>query len=149
VFRLLNAHRGWATHHTPVHDAHWALDEIAARLGQVPVSLVGHSLGGRAALLAAGRDAVRSAVALAPWVYPSDVPRGLEGQRLLIVHGTADRVARIDRAEALARRLAAVADVTFVRVEGGRHAMLSRRAAFERPAAEFAVGTLLGDTVVA
>jgi pimeloyl-ACP methyl ester carboxylesterase len=149
VFRLLNAHRGWATHHTPVHDAHWALDEIAARLGQVPVSLVGHSLGGRAALLAAGRDEVRSAVALAPWVYPSDVPRGLEGQRLLIVHGTADRVARIDRAEALARRLAAVADVTFVRVEGGRHAMLSRRAAFERPAAEFAVGTLLGDTVVA
>jgi len=33
VFRLLNSRRGWDAHHTPVHDARWALDEIADRLG--------------------------------------------------------------------------------------------------------------------
>ena len=94
VFRLLNSRRGWDTHHTPVHDAHWALDQIGERLGErLPTCLVGHSLGGRAALLAAGRPEVVSAVALAPWVYDSDVARGLSDQRILIVHGSADRIA--------------------------------------------------------
>ena len=35
----------------------------------------------------------RSVVALAPWVYPTDVPVGLSGQRVLIVHGSRDRIA--------------------------------------------------------
>src|SRR6478735_4757255 len=49
VFRLLNSRRGWDAHHTPVHDARWALEEIAGRLGhRLPTALVGHSLGGRA-----------------------------------------------------------------------------------------------------
>jgi alpha-beta hydrolase superfamily lysophospholipase len=146
VFRLLNSQRGWATHHTPVQDAHWALDEIAERLGTtVPTCLVGHSLGGRAALLAAPRPEVVSAVALAPWVYASDVPRGLGSQRLLFVHGTADRVASYERSAALARRLAALTEVSFVTVEGGKHAMLAHRGDFERPAADFAVRSLLAD----
>jgi alpha-beta hydrolase superfamily lysophospholipase len=147
VFRLLNSQRGWSTGHTPVQDAHWALDRIAERLGAtVPTCLVGHSLGGRAALLACPRPEVRSAVALAPWVYADDVPDGLTDQRILIVHGTADRIARADRSAALAERLARQVDVTYLRVEGGKHAMLSHRAAFERPAAEFATATLLGRT---
>ncbi len=33
VFRLLNSRRGWDTRHTPVHDARWALDQVAERLG--------------------------------------------------------------------------------------------------------------------
>src|SRR6478735_5171734 len=54
VFRLLNSSRGWDTRHTPVQDARWALGRIAERFGRtLPTSLVGHSLGGRAALLAA------------------------------------------------------------------------------------------------
>src|SRR4051812_42709123 len=74
VFRLLNSHRGWDATHTPVHDARWALDRVAEELGaHLPTCLVGHSLGGRAALLAAARPDVRSVVALAPWVYPTDV----------------------------------------------------------------------------
>ncbi|WP_438949092.1 LLM class flavin-dependent oxidoreductase, partial [Streptomyces harbinensis] len=40
---------------------------LAARLGPVPVVLVGHSMGGRAALRAAGHPAVTGVVALAPW----------------------------------------------------------------------------------
>jgi pimeloyl-ACP methyl ester carboxylesterase len=55
VFRLLNSARGWDIDHTPVHDARWALDQITERLSARPTCLVGHSLGGRAALLTAGR----------------------------------------------------------------------------------------------
>src|SRR5689334_24858422 len=56
VFRLLNSTRGWDTRHTPVDDARWALEQVRDRLGDLPVGLVGHSLGGRAALLAAGEE---------------------------------------------------------------------------------------------
>src|SRR4051794_16960724 len=114
VFRLLNSRRGWDAHHTPVHDARWALDEIADRLGgRLPTALVGHSLGGRAALLTAGAEAVKSVVALAPWVYPTDVAPGIEGRRVLIVHGARDRIASPARAKALADALSARTDVRF------------------------------------
>ncbi|WP_354697922.1 hypothetical protein DSM112329_03580 [Paraconexibacter sp. AEG42_29] len=146
VFRLLNSQRGWDGDHTPVSDAQWALDAIAERLGDaVPTCLVGHSLGGRAAILAAGHPMVRGAVALAPYVYPTDIPRGSgHGKRLLIVHGTADRVADPARSQALAAALRPEWAVTYVSVEGGKHAMLSRHAQFSGPAAEFAADTLLG-----
>lgn len=145
VFRLLNSTRGWDTHHTPVRDASWALDEIAERLGRrLPTCLVGHSLGGRAALLGADAPEVRSAVALAPWVLPSDRPGDLTGRRILIVHGSADRVASPRRSGELARRIGADADVTYVCVEGGRHAMLRRGGLFDGLAADFAAHTLLG-----
>jgi alpha-beta hydrolase superfamily lysophospholipase len=145
VFRLLNTTRGWAAGHTPVDDARWALGAIADRLGgRLPTCLVGHSLGGRAALLAARAPEVRSVVALAPWVSPSDAPTGLDGRRILVVHGTDDRIASPERSAALARRLeAAGADVRYVSVRGGTHAMLRRRASFDGLAAEFAATTLL------
>jgi dienelactone hydrolase len=146
VYRLLNSRRGWETTHTPVEDARWALGELAGQLGsRLPCCLVGHSLGGRAALIAAGDSEVRSAVALAPWVLPSDMPQGMEGKPVLIIHGTRDRVASPERSEALARRLSATAgaEVDYVRVEGGSHAMLSHHEEFSEPAAEFAVSSLL------
>jgi predicted esterase len=147
VFRLLNTHRGWDSTHTPVHDVEWALHHLEDRYGaRVPACLVGHSLGGRAALLAGAAPAVRSVVALNPWVYPTD-HADLTGRRVLVVHGTDDRVASLSRAATVARRLAETgAEVSFETVEGGRHAMLRHRSAFERPAAAFAVETLLGAT---
>jgi pimeloyl-ACP methyl ester carboxylesterase len=145
VFRLLNSRRGWDTNHTPVDDAEWALSEVAKRLGEaLPACLIGHSLGGRAALLAVGRPTVRSVVALAPWVYPSDVAVAPEGRRILLVHGTQDRIASPSRSLALARTLSRYADVNYVSVEGGKHAMLRHHGVFDRLAAEFAVTTLLG-----
>ncbi len=149
VLRLLNRFRGWDSEHTPVRDVQWALAQVQERLGDLPVCLVGHSLGGRAALLAAGHPAVRSAVALAPWVYPDDVAPGLDGKQLLIVHGDGDRVAAPARAHALAQRLGRVADVTFEIVPGGKHAMLRHRDAFDGRAAEFATQTLLRDAAPA
>src|SRR3954451_19895818 len=53
VVRLLNSVRGWDARHTPIDDVHWALRELDTRFGQsLPTCLVGHSLGGRAALMA-------------------------------------------------------------------------------------------------
>jgi predicted esterase len=145
VFRLLNSVRGWDTRHTPVRDAAWALEQIADRYGdRLPTCVVGHSLGGRTALLTAGRPEVRSAVALAPWVQPTDVPGGLSGRRILIVHGTMDRIASPERSAALARALARQADVAYVSVDGAKHAMLGRHDLFDGLAAEFAAATLLG-----
>jgi dienelactone hydrolase len=147
VYRLLNSRRGWDTRHTPVGDVKWALAEIAGRFGPgLPVCLVGHSLGGRAAILASCGSAVTSVVALAPWVYPSDVPEGIEGRRILIVHGTADRVADPQRAAALAAKLSARARTSFVLVRGAKHAMLARHETFSGLAAGFAVLTLIGES---
>lgn len=141
VVRLLNSHRGWDTRRTPVADVDWALDELRRRHGYLPACLVGHSLGGRAALLAGGRAGVRGVVALNPWVYPDD-DVDLSDRKVLIVHGTDDRVALPERARAVARRLARRTDVEFVDVPGGKHAMLRHGATFERAAARFVVAVL-------
>ncbi|WP_199904965.1 alpha/beta hydrolase [Nocardioides sediminis] len=143
VYRLLNSHRGWDSTTTPVMDVAWALEQVAASHGPLPAALVGHSLGGRAALLAARSPEVRSAVALNPWVYPSD-GADLSGRQVLVVHGTEDRIASPERAAAVARRLSSTARVGYVAVPGGRHAMLRHGATFERYAAEFVTATLLG-----
>ncbi len=142
VFRLLNSSRGWDTSRTPVDDVAWALDRIESLLPGLPVALVGHSLGGRAALLAGGRPGVEAVVALNPYVLPGDDP-DLRGRRVLVVHGDSDRIARPEGSAALTRRLATVGDADFVLVEGGRHAMLRHARTFERAAADFVVSSLL------
>jgi dienelactone hydrolase len=144
VFRLLNSTRGWDTGHTPVDDARWAMGEIQERVGDLPLGLVGHSLGGRAALLAGGEPPVRTVVALAPWVYRSDSP-DLGGRRVLIVHGSADRIAPLRRAEAVARNISATTDVGFICIRGGKHAMLSHQQQFDGYAAAFTAATLCPD----
>jgi pimeloyl-ACP methyl ester carboxylesterase len=142
VYRLLNSYRGWDVTHTPVEDADRAMAVLADRFPGVPVGLVGHSLGGRAALLAGDAPAVRSVVALNPWVYPTDSV-DLTGRRVLIVHGTEDRIASIEKARAVARSLARSADVDFVEIQGGKHAMLSHGREFDRRAADYTATSLL------
>ncbi len=143
VSRLLNSRRGWGGDQNPVKDAHWALDRLVQRFGDVPVCLVGHSLGGRAALLAADRPEVRSVVAMAAWLQPGD-GAGLRGRRVLYLHGTHDRIAPIERAEASARSVARTSDVTFVRLEGAGHALVREARTVDRIAADLAVSSLLG-----
>jgi pimeloyl-ACP methyl ester carboxylesterase len=146
VYRLLNSRRGWDSKHTPVDDVRWALRELGGRLGHdLPVGLVGHSLGGRAAILAATQPEVRSVVALAPWVYPNDGDLDLSGRRVLIVHGDHDRIARPANSATVARALSRTADVGYITVLGGKHAMLRHHAEFDGLAAQFAAATLLGD----
>ena len=142
VFRLLNSRRGWDSSQTPLDDVLVALDELAGRLGPLPVCLVGHSLGGRAALLAGGEDAVRGVVALAPWVLPSDDVSALAGKPVLIVHGADDRVASPARARLIAERLG---PGTLELVPGAGHAMLRHHSRFSGAASRFARDVLLRD----
>ena len=145
VLRLLNSRRGWDTEHTPVQDVDWALGEIAERFGVAsPVCLVGHSLGGRAALLSAGRRQVDGVVALAPWVYPTDLATGIRGTPIVIIQGDADRIAGPDRSRQVARRLQRETAVAYVTVAGGTHAMLGHLDAFDGLAARCVVWMLLG-----
>ncbi len=144
VLRLLNSARGWDTEHTPVDDVTWALDRMQERFGRrLPTTLVGHSLGGRAAILSGERPEVCSVVALNPWVYESDGQIAVPGRRMLLVHGTEDRIARPSSSAAVARDLSRTAEVGYVRVAGGKHAMLRRHATFDGLAADFAAATLL------
>ncbi len=142
VYRLLNSVRGWDSQHTPVEDVRWALDRLGAGPDGPPTGLVGHSLGGRAALMAGDAPGVRSVVALNPWVYASDVT-DLAGREVLIVHGTADRIARPDSSAAVARDLARTVDVSYVQVRDGKHAMLRRHKVFDTLASDFTVRALL------
>ena len=144
VHRLLNSHRGWDTRATPVVDVAWALDRVADQHGDVPVALVGHSLGGRAALLGGAAPQVRSVVALNPWVLPGDRV-DLAGRRVLVVHGSEDRIALPSRSAEMARRLARSTSVGYVTVPGARHAMLRHGRTFEAYAADFVTATLLGE----
>jgi pimeloyl-ACP methyl ester carboxylesterase len=138
VLRLLNSSRGWDTRHIPVDDVAWALDELERHVDTLPpIALVGHSLGGRAALLAAADERVAAAVALAPYVYPSDGAARVDGRDILIVHGDRDRVADPQRSAAVARALSDRANVEFVVVPRGKHAMLRHHGAFSGPAARF------------
>lgn len=55
VWRLLFACRGWnGDGARPIEDVRWAVQQLRAHHGEAPVVLVGHSLGGRAAIRAAG-----------------------------------------------------------------------------------------------
>jgi alpha-beta hydrolase superfamily lysophospholipase len=117
---------------------------VAQRYPDLPTCLVGHSLGGRAALLAGDAPGVRGVVALNPWVYPDDRV-DLTGRRVLVVHGTDDRIASPSRSRAVAMRIARTAEsMDYVSIEGGKHAMLRHGREFERAAADFTRQTLLG-----
>ena len=72
-YRLVGYNEG-----DPVADVEWALDHVAERYG-VPVCLLGHSMGARAALRAAGHPSVVSVVALAPWCPPAEPVRSARG----------------------------------------------------------------------
>ena len=148
VYRLLNTFRGWDTTHTPVTDCDWAIEQVSGRYPSAPVGLVGHSLGGRAALLAGDNPAVRSVAVLNPWLYPADDP-DLSGRSVLFVHGGQDRVASIAKAEAVARRLTRRTSVGFIRIPDGKHAMLRHGSAFDRYAGSFTAAVLLDDPALA
>ncbi len=148
VYRLLNSYRGWDSEHTPVVDTDWAVEQVRTRYAGVPVGLVGHSLGGRAALVAGDNPAVRSVVALNPWLYPTE-DVDLPGRRVLFVHGRRDRIALPQHAEAVARRLSRHTDVGFIWIPEGKHAMLRHGRDFDQYAAQFTAAVLLDDPALA
>ena len=63
--------RGWNdAQASPVADLNRLLDRLPDTTGRVPVILVGHSMGARAALRAGGHPLVTAVAGLAPWLPP-------------------------------------------------------------------------------
>ncbi len=144
VAMLRNRYRGWNEPHTdPVADAHWALEEIERRFGGVPVVLVGHSMGGRAAMRVCGHPSVRGVAALAPWLPARESVAQLAGRTVLVAHGDRDTMTSPAESLAYVQRAADVADrICFWQVRGARHAMLERPGYWHGLVRDFTLGVL-------
>ena len=135
VWLLRFRRRGWNGGAGPVADARWALDRVREELGELPVVLLGHSMGARTAARAAGDELVRGVVALAPW-FPEGEPVGaLVGKRLVAAHGTGDRITS-PRAtqEYVERARAAGAEASYVDMGPVGHYLLRGARAWNRVA---------------
>lgn len=148
VARLRFAVRGWnGGDRSPLGDTVTALDRLRERHPGLPVGLVGHSMGGRAAVHAAGTDGVRCVAALAPWLTAADPVEQLLGRRLLVAHGTADRVTSSEESRRYADRArAAGVQVTYTALAGGEHTMLRGAPRWHALATDFVLDSLLDRT---
>ncbi|MFF4873585.1 alpha/beta fold hydrolase [Streptomyces sp. NPDC003444] len=137
-------HRGWnGARADAAKDAETALNDLRERIGSVPVVLLGHSMGGRAALRAAGDPAVRGVVALAPWCPSGEPVEHLGGRRLYLLHDETDRVTSARESWDFVRRArAAGADAVGIPMRIGGHAMLRGADLWHRRAAELTAALL-------
>ncbi|MFE0459642.1 alpha/beta hydrolase [Kitasatospora sp. NPDC058965] len=109
-------------------DTRWALAELAARYGEVPVVLIGNSLGGRAAFWEAGDPRVVGVAGIAPWLPEGDPVAHLAGRQVLIIHGDRDRSAA-SAAKSLAyaeRARAVVPGLARYEAAGGNHYLVKQ-----------------------
>lgn len=139
VWSLRNRVRGWnGEEQSPVQDARWALDKIRERHPDLPVYLVGHSMGGSVALGVADDDRVDAVVSLAPWLNPHSSPEPVRGRRILIIHGDKDRWTSAAESLRFARRAAPLAaDVRYVLLQGVGHFMLDKVRIWHRLTASY------------
>ncbi len=105
--------RGWNARSplgpSPVPDARWALDQVRRDLGEVPVVLLGHSMGARTAVAVADDPNVVGVVGLAPWL-PADEPvEALAGKHLAVAHGQSDKITSYRATRAFCDRAQGVA----------------------------------------
>lgn len=142
VWALRFAVRGWnGDEMSPMADVRWALEQVRSRHGDVPVALVGHSMGGRAALRGGGGQ-VRSVVAHAPWLPAGEPVDQLARCSVLIAHGNEDRRTSPGRSREFAHEAAAVAaHVSWVEVRGSGHALLRRARHWHRLTTDFVLGS--------
>ncbi|HEY3751302.1 MAG TPA: alpha/beta hydrolase [Pseudonocardiaceae bacterium] len=144
VWLLRNRVRGWnEPARDALRDARWALDQAAGQHPQALVVLVGHSMGGRAALLCAGTDGVLAVCALAPWLEPDDPVEQLAGRRVLIAHGDRDRWTSPARSYEYAIRSRSVTpSVCRFELHGAGHPMLRHAAAWTGLVRAFVAGVV-------
>ena len=126
VWLLRFTRRGWNGGADRIADARTALDDVRRRLGDVPVVLLGHSMGGRTALSVSDDDDVRLVLGLAPWIERGD-PTPRDGQKTVLIHGDRDVITPLSASRlTVDAMLAAGEDATLIRVARGEHAMVVR-----------------------
>ncbi len=146
VARLRYRVRGWNARPDelpdPVRDAEWALDQLEQRFPGRPIGLVGHSMGGRTALRVGGRAV--AVAALAPWLTRSDPAEQLASTRVLLMHGTEDRMTSPRQTADFATRLdGAGATPNLVLVTGEKHAMLHKPRLWHELSSQFVLSAVL------
>lgn len=131
-------HRGWnGERRDAARDAEAALVRLRESFGTVPVVLVGHSMGGRAALSAARDPMVRGVVGLASWCPPGEPVTHLRGRGVYLLHDEADRVTSARESWEFVRRArSAGAEAVGVPMPYGGHAMFPGAARWHRGTAE-------------
>lgn len=142
VVRLKYGQFGWnGPAASPVGDTRWALQALATIAPGIPVILVGHSMGGRAAAYAADAPNVGGVAALAPWVVSTDPVRAAAGLPYLILHGTLDERTSPERSRRYAARLRSEGvDATWHGIPGEGHAMIRAPWVWHRHVARFVAG---------
>ncbi len=133
VARLRFSVRGWnGPAESPVADANWALQQLRDRF-DAPIVIAGHSMGGRTAVRVAGEPGVAGVIGLAPWLPPNESVHPLLGRKLVIAHGTDDRIIDPALSASFAERATAVArDVNLKFVPDDGHAMLRKAGLWHR-----------------
>jgi alpha-beta hydrolase superfamily lysophospholipase len=132
--------RGWNGGTGPVADARWALEEVRRLVGEVPVVLLGHSMGARTAVHVADDPAVRGVVGLAPWFPPGEQVAALARRHLVAAHGRRDRITSYRATAAYVERAAQVTASARLQDMGAvGHYMLRRIASWN----EVAIGGAL------
>ncbi|MEU6659990.1 alpha/beta hydrolase [Streptomyces sp. NPDC046821] len=136
--------RGWnGDREDPLRDTLSALDDLALRFGDVPTVLVGHSMGGRAALRAGGHRLVRGVVGLAPWCPEGEPVTQLRGRSVVLLHGDRDRTCDPrDTLDFAARAAAEDARTCTLLLPGGDHAMLRHADSWHRQTGRVVSGLL-------
>ncbi|MFG2638929.1 alpha/beta fold hydrolase [Streptomyces sp. NPDC048362] len=138
-------HRGW-NQDDPLNDTYRALSELQEIAGPVPTVLIGHSMGGRAALRAASHPQVHSVLALAPWLPPGEPVMQLSGKRAVVVHGERDRVTSPHAsADYVKQSRAAGARAGIMLIRDGDHPMLRRSGLWHRTVATVVTDLLRPD----
>ncbi|WP_406340292.1 alpha/beta fold hydrolase [Streptomyces sp. NBC_00648] len=137
-------HRGWnGPRQDAAHDARRALAELRRTTGPVPVVLVGHSMGGRAALRVADDPCVRGVVGLAPWCPPEEPVAHLGDTEVVLLHDENDRVTDARASWDYVRRARARGvPAGGIAMPRGGHAMLRDARAWHRITTAMTLGFL-------
>jgi pimeloyl-ACP methyl ester carboxylesterase len=79
--------KSWRRFEECVEDARAAIDAV----GGEHTILLGFSMGGGVAIVAAAEPSVEKVIGLAPWIPPRLPLKGLRGRRFSVLHGSLDR----------------------------------------------------------
>lgn len=136
--------RGWNGAGTSAtEDARWALEEVRRELGDLPVVLLGHSMGARTSVHVADDASVVGVVGLAPWWDRSDPVSGLAGKHLRAAHGRTDKITSARMTQDFVRRARPVAaSADFEDMGRAGHYMLRRVPAWNAVATSASLGLL-------